>query len=265
MNAVDTETVDIDIDLLQPNPLQPRGQILPDSLVELAESIREHGVLEPLVIAKTPAGYQLIAGERRWRAAKLAGMPKLPCVVRETSPQGMLEMALVENVQRVDLNPIERAQAYKRLIEEFGLTATEIGQRVGKSGPYISNSLRLLELPDALKDGLLSNSITEGHAKALLGLEDINLMINAYKQILAESLGVRSTEELVRRMKAKADIKPKTKREYEHTEDVAKMEQEISEAIHTTAKLYRSTKGGRLILIFKTADQLDTIHKKLTS
>src|SRR4030067_3519970 len=179
MNAVDTETVDIDIDLLQPNPLQPRGQILPDSLVELAESIREHGVLEPLVIAKTPAGYQLIAGERRWRAAKLAGMPKLPCVVRETSPQGMLEMALVENVQRVDLNPIERAQAYKRLIEEFGLTSTEIGQRVGKSGPYISNTLRLLDLPDALHDGLLSNAITEGDSKAILGLEDVSLMRHA--------------------------------------------------------------------------------------
>ncbi|MCH7541789.1 ParB/RepB/Spo0J family partition protein, partial [Patescibacteria group bacterium] len=146
MNYVETENIDIDIDILQPNPLQPRGQILPDTLVELAESIREHGVLEPLVIAKTPAGYQIIAGERRWRAAKLAGLTKVPSVVKETSPQGMLEMALVENVQRVDLNPLERAQAYKRLMEEFGLATADIGQRVGKSGPYISNSLRLLEL-----------------------------------------------------------------------------------------------------------------------
>ncbi|MEX0621717.1 MAG: ParB/RepB/Spo0J family partition protein [Candidatus Woykebacteria bacterium] len=262
---VQTETIDIDIDLLQPNPLQPRGQILPDSLVELAESIREHGVLEPIVVAKTPAGYQLIAGERRWRAAKLAGMTKLPCVVKETSPQGMLEMALVENVQRVDLNPIERAQAYKRLIEEFALTAIEIGQRVGKSGPYISNTLRLLDLPDALKDGLLSNSITEGHAKAILGLEDINLMISAYKQILSESLGVRATEELVRRMKSKADIKPKTKREYAHTEDVAKMEEEIASATNCTARLYKSSKGGRLLLIFNSPQQLEEVHKKLTS
>ena len=122
-------------------------------------------------------------------------------------------MSIVENVQRVDLNPIERAQAYRRLIDEFGLTATEIGQRVGKSGPYISNSLRLLELPDALKGGLLSNAVTEGHAKALLGLEDINLMIGGYKQILADNLGVRATEELVRRIKSKEQIKPKTKRE----------------------------------------------------
>jgi len=265
MADIVTEAVDIDIDILQPNPLQPRGQIMPDSLVELAESIREHGILEPLVIAKTPAGYQIIAGERRWRGAKLAGMVRLPCIVRETSPQGMLEMALVENVQRVDLNPIERAQAYKRLIEEFGLTATELGQRVGKSGPYISNSLRLLELPDALKDGLLSTAITEGHAKALLGLEDLNLMIDGYKKILSENLGVRSTEELVRRMKAKAEIKPRTKREYQYSEDVAKMEQEISNLTGCKTKLYRSSKGGRLLLIFSTSEQLENIHKKLIS
>jgi len=265
MAEVEAEAVEIDIDILQPNPLQPRGQVSPDSLVELAESIREHGILEPLVIAKTPAGYQIIAGERRWRGAKLAGLTRLPCVVRETSPQGMLEMALVENVQRVDLNPIERAQAYKRLIEEFGLTSTEIGQRVGKSGPYISNTLRLLELPDALKDGLLSGSISEGHAKALLGLEDINLMIVAYKKILAENLGVRPTEEMVRRMKAQADIKPKTKREYEHTEDVARMEEEIATSTGCKSRLYRSAKGGRLLLIFSTGEQLEALHKKLTS
>jgi len=265
MAETGTEAVEIDIDVLQPNPLQPRGQILPDSLVELAESIREHGILEPLVVAKTPAGYQIIAGERRWRASKLAGLTRLPCVVRETTPQGMLEMTIVENVQRVDLNPIERAQAYKRLIEEFGLTATEIGQRVGKSGPYISNTLRLLELPDALKDGLLSGAITEGHAKALLGLEDINLMIVAYKKILAENLGVRPTEEMVRRMKSQAEIKPKTKREYEHSEDIERMEGEIAQATNCKTRLYRSAKGGRLLLIFTSGEQLDAIYKKLIS
>jgi ParB family chromosome partitioning protein len=259
-----TEAIDIDIDVLQPNPLQPRGQILPDSLVELAESIREHGILEPLVVAKTPAGFQIIAGERRWRASKLAGLTKVQCIVRETSPQGMLEMAIVENVQRVDLNPLERAQAYKRLIDEFGLTATEIGQKVGKSGPYISNTLRLLELPDALKDGLLSGAITEGHAKALLGLEDLNLMIVAYKKILAENLGVRPTEELVRRMKAQADIKPKTKREYEHSADVGRMEESISTSTGCKTRLLKSAKGGRLLLIFDSEDQLGQIYQRLT-
>ena len=262
---VETEAAEIDIDSIQPNPLQPRGQILPDTLVELAESIREHGILEPLVIAKTPAGYQIIAGERRWRAAKLAGLVKVPVMIRETSTQGMLEMSIVENVQRVDLNPIERAQAYIKLIEEFGLSPTEIGQRVGKSGPYISNTLRLLDLPDALKDGLLSNAITEGHSKAILGLEDVNLMIQAYKQVLRDNLGVRATEELVRRMKAGAHIKPRTGRTYEHTPDVAKLEEEIQNSNGVKVKLLKSSKGGRLLLIFKTDDELSKLHKKLTS
>jgi len=265
MDEIIAEAVTIDVDSLQPNPLQPRGQISPDSLVELAESIREHGILEPLVVAKTPAGYQIIAGERRWRAAKLAGITNLPVVVKETTPQGMLEMAIVENVQRVDLNPMERAQAYSRLIDEFGLTSTEIGQRVGKSGPYISNTLRLLDLPDALKDGLLSNAITDGHAKAILGLEDPNLMIQAYKEILKENLGVRATEEMVRRMKSSADIKPRTAREYEHTPEVSKMEEEITSSTGLKTKLLRSSRGGRVTLFFKNDEELTAIHSKLTS
>ncbi len=263
--GVETEAVEIDIDNLQPNPLQPRGQILPDTLVELAESIREHGILEPILVAKTPAGYQIIAGERRWRAAKLAGLAKIPAVIRETSTQGMLEMALVENVQRVDLNPIERAQAYRRLIEEFGLTTTDIGQKVSKSGPYISNTLRLLDLPDALKDGLLSNTLTEGHAKAILGLEDVSLMIQAYKQVLKDNLGVRSTEEMVRRMKAGAQIKPRTARTYEHSPDVARMEEDIANTTGLKVKLLKSSKGGRLLLIFKTDEELEQLYKKLTA
>ncbi len=264
MDNVETaESTEIDIDSLQPNPLQPRGQILPETLVELAESIREHGVLEPLLIAKTPAGYQIIAGERRWRASKLAGLTKIPVTIRETSPQGMLEMAIVENVQRVDLNALERAQAYQRLLEEFNMTATEVGQRVGKSGPYVSNTLRLLDLPDALKDGLLQNSITEGHAKALLGLDDINLMLQAYKQVLSENLGVRSTEELVRRMKSSADVKPRTSKEYEYSPEVARYEEEIANSTGCKTKLLKSSKGGRLLLIFKTSEDLEKLYQKL--
>src|SRR5687768_8958495 len=134
----DQQIFELDINLLEPNPLQPRGLITPESLAELAESIREHGILEPVVVAKTPAGFQIIAGERRWRASKLAGLKRVPVVMKETSPQGMLEMAIVENVQRQDLNPLERAQAYKRLMDEFGLANQEIAQRVGKSPAYIS-------------------------------------------------------------------------------------------------------------------------------
>ena len=173
------QIVDLDIDLLQANPLQPRGIIIPESLNDLAGSIREHGILEPLVVAKTPAGYQIIAGERRWRAAKTLGLKTVPVLIKETTPQGMMEMALVENVQREDLNPIDRAQAFIRLMEEFGLTNKEIAQRISKSAAYISNSIKLLKLPDALKDGLLSGLITEGHARALASIEDSKLIVEA--------------------------------------------------------------------------------------
>ena len=200
---------ELEIDLLQPNPLQPRGLITPESLAELADSIKVHGILEPLVVAKTPAGYQIIAGERRWRASKVVGLSKVPVIIRETTPQGMFEMAIVENVQRIDLNPLERAQAYRRLMDEFGLTNSEISERVSKSPSYISNTIRLLTLPDALKDALMSGATTEGHARALAALEDPHLVINAYKEVLKRNLSVRGTEELVRRLRAQQGIGPK--------------------------------------------------------
>lgn len=199
----------LDINLLEPNPLQPRGLITPESLAELAESIREHGILEPLVVAKTPAGFQIIAGERRWRASKLIGIIKVPVVIKETSPQGMLEMAIVENVQRQDLNPLERAQAYRRLMDEFNMANSDIAQKVGKSPAYISNTIRLLTLPDALKDALMSGQTTEGHVRALSALEDPHLIIEAYKEVMRKNLSVRGTEELVRKMKAKFGVIPK--------------------------------------------------------
>lgn len=194
---------EIEIELLQPNPLQPRGVITPESLVELVDSIREHGVLEPLVVADTPAGFQIIAGERRWRAAKMAGLKTVPAIIKKSTPRKMLEMALVENVQRKDLNPLERAKAFQRLVSEFGLSTREISQRIGKSWAYVSNSLRLLRLPDILKDGLLSGQTTEGHARVLASLEDPRLIVDVYKKILKENLSVRGTEEMVRRIKAR--------------------------------------------------------------
>lgn len=206
---MDEQTYELEIDLLQPNPLQPRGLISPESLSELAESVRAHGILEPIVVAKTPAGYQIIAGERRWRASKLAGLGKVPVIIRETSPQGMLEMAIVENVQRIDLNPLERAQAYTRLMDEFGLTNAEIAERVSKSASYISNTIRLLTLPDALKDALMSGATTEGHARALSALEDPHVIIETYKEVLKRNLSVRGTEEMVRRIRSKQGIGPR--------------------------------------------------------
>lgn len=199
----------IETEMLQANPLQPRGLITPESLAELAESIREHGILEPIVVAKTPAGFQIIAGERRWRASRLLGLAKVPVIIRETTPQGMLEMAIVENVQRVDLNPLERAQAYKRLMDEFTLTNADISTRVSKSPSYISNTIRLLTLPDALKDALMSGQTSEGHARALAALEDPHMIIDAYKEVLRKNLSVRGTEELVRRTRSRQGMGPK--------------------------------------------------------
>lgn len=275
------EIIQLEINQLQPNPLQPRGSITPESLVDLVDSIREHGILEPLVVAKTPAGFQIIAGERRWRASKLAGLTHVPVIVRETSPKGMLEMALVENVQRVDLNPIDRAKGFERLMNEFGLTTSEIAVRIGKSVAYVSNSLRLLSLPDALKDGLLSGLITEGHARALAAIDDAQLMIEAYKIVLRESGSVRRAEELARRMKAQSNQAAKKMIPHVRivSEDIDKIQADLLNSLassddeerkKTQVKLVRSQRETRVSFIFKgnieeTEDKLQRIYKSLTN
>lgn len=199
---METGTVSfLPLDNLQPNPLQPRGVITPESISELVDSIKTHGIIQPLVVAHTPAGFQIIAGERRWRASKIAGLTEVPVRIIETSPQGMLEMAIVENVQRSDLNPIDRANSFERLIQEFSLNHSDICTRIGKSPAFVSNTLRLLDLPDALKDGLITGVIAEGHARALAGIPDRQQMIEAYKIILKEGGSVRRAEELARRFK----------------------------------------------------------------
>lgn len=244
---------------LQPNPFQPRDKVKKEDLTDLVESIRIHGILEPLVVAETPAGYQIIAGERRWRAAKVLGIEELPVYVKRTSPQGMLEMAIVENVQRTDLNPIERAQSFARLNREFGLAINELAERIGKSSSYISNTMRLLELPDAINDGLLSEQITEGHARSLVGLKDQSLMIECYKQVLKENASVRRTEELVRRIKAgqnKASKKVDDGRGRPLAQDeqqVAKWENRLQEYFknNSTLKVVRSRKQTKVTITLK--------------
>jgi ParB family transcriptional regulator, chromosome partitioning protein len=272
------EVIQLEISQLQPNPLQPRGAITPESLVDLVDSVREHGILEPLVVAKTPAGYQIIAGERRWRASKLAGLTHVPVIVRETSPKGMLEMALVENVQRVDLNPLDRAKGFERLMNEFGLTTSEIAVRIGKSVAYVSNSLRLLSLPDALKDGLLSGLITEGHARALAAIDDPGLMIEAYKIVLRESGSVRRAEELARRMKAKSQQEVKTPADRVRivSEEIDKMADAMQKALmngdvnsKTAVKLIRSQRETKVTFVFKgglqeTEEKLQKVYKAVT-
>ena len=272
MAGQDQQVTQIPIEELQTNPLQPRGVISPDSLVDLVDSIREHGILEPLVIAKTPAGYQIIAGERRWRAAKIIGLKIVPAIIKETTPRGMLEMAIVENVQRVDLNPLERGRAFQRLNEEFGLSTSEIARRVSKSQAYVSNALRLLTLPDALKDGLLSNLISEGHARALAAIADVKLMIEAYKVVLKENASVRRAEDLARRFNNQiGEVKVHKKRVKIVSEDLDRMRDEILQSLggeKTEVKLTRSRVESRVIIILKgsieeTEENLQKIYTNI--
>lgn len=278
------EVVQLDANQLQPNPLQPRGSITPESLVDLVDSIREHGILEPLVVAKTPAGYQIIAGERRWRAAKLAGLTHVPSIIRETSPRGMLEMALVENVQRVDLNALDRAKGFERLMNEFGLTTSEIAVRIGKSVAYVSNSIRLLSLPDALKDGLLSGLISEGHARALAAIDDQSLMVEAYKIVLRESGSVRRAEELARRMKSKSNqqadkIGARRLSLRIVSEELDKMQENLAEAFNkdlsngqrkAKVNIVRSQRETKVTFVFpggleETQPKFMRVYKSITS
>ncbi len=242
----------LDINVLQPNPLQPRGLITPESLVDLVDSIREHGVMLPLVVAETPAGYQIIAGERRWRASKIVGLTQVPCIIRKTSHRGMLEMAIVENVQRVDLNPLERAQGFKRMMDEFALGTAEIAQRIGKSQAYVSNSLRLLTLPDALKDALLSGIVTEGHIRALAAIEDPNMMIEALRQILREGGSVRRAEELSREYKVKVEgVTPKHDFERVHSDEMNSMEKSLAEKLGAKIKIIQSMREAKIVIAVK--------------
>ncbi len=263
------QIIELEIDLLQPNPLQPRSIITAESLKDLSSSIKESGILEPLVVAKTPAGYQIIAGERRWRAAKLAGLAHVPVLIKETTAREMLEMAIVENVQREDLNPIERAQAFERLIEEFGLPVSEIAKRIGKSDSYVSNTIRLLTLPDAIKDGLMSGSITEGHARAIAGLGDVKLMVDAYKAILSESASVRKTEDLVRRLKSETQQKPHSRIERIHNEELDRIAQNLAQEVEGLVKITQSKVEARIVYVIrgnleKTSQIIKEIHRRMT-
>jgi len=264
------QVLELDTEMLQPNPLQPRGLINADSLRDLVDSIKEHGILEPLVVAKTPAGYQIIAGERRWRASKLLGLRTVPVLIKETTARGMLEMAIVENVQREDLNPIERAQAFERLIEEFGLPVSEIAKRVGKSDAYVSNSLRLLSLPDAIKDGLMSGAVSEGHARALVGLGDVKLMVDAYKMLLSENASVRRAEDLARRLKAQYSKTARSRIERIHNDELDKIASDIAQQTQGLVKITQSKVEARLVIVIrgnleKTSKAVKEIHHKLIS
>jgi len=253
---------EVPVSAISPNPRQPRHKQDPDALRELADSIREHGLIQPLIVTQAqgslPAAprYQLIAGERRWAAAKLAGLSRVPVVVKEATPQQSLELALVENIQRADLNALEEAQAYQQLVEEFGLTQEQVAGRVGKSRVAVTNPLRLLRLPDEAKAALLSGRITEGHARAILALESEDLLAQALRLILRLGLNVRQTEELVRKL-----LSPPPEKELPPppSPDTKALQSRLETALNTRVNLERGKKGGRLVIHFYSEEELESL------
>lgn len=263
----------LDIDQLQPNPFQPRDKIKPESIQELAESIKQHGIIEPLSVAQTPAGYQIIAGERRWRAARSIGLDKVPAIISKTTRKQMLEIAIVENVQRKDLNAIERAKGFQQLLRDFDLTIKDLTEKISKSEPYISNSLRLLSLPDAIKDGVIDEVISEGHARALAGLESESMQIKCFRKIVKENASVRRAEQIVRQLKQQE--KEKKDRDRILSQEgkdgrIAQVEEALKKEFQSPSliDLRRSNKQTRLTITLHgnpetTEEDLRVVLKKL--
>jgi ParB family chromosome partitioning protein len=251
---------EVETSAVTPNPRQPRSTIRDEDLAELAASIREHGIIQPLIVTRTADGYQLIAGERRWRAARLAGLTTVPVLVKNAAPRQMLELALVENVQRADLNPLEEAQAYQQLVDEFGLTQEEVAQRVGKSRVAVANTLRLLKAAPAVQEAVLNRTLSEGHARALLGLPRPDMQEAALKVVLKQGLNVRQTEELVRRLLQQGATKRPPQ---PPSPEMRALESRFQEALGTRVNLLRRGKHGRLVIHFYSDEELDALYERI--
>lgn len=247
--------VHIELDQISPNPHQPRTHMEEGPLAELAESILKHGLLQPLIVTRAGSGYTLVAGERRWRASRLAGLSTVPALVKEASPSQMLELALVENVQRQDLNPLEEAAAYRQLIDEHGLTQEEVAARVAKSRSAVANQLRLLQLSDEAKEALAQGRITEGHARAILSLSNPEQQKAMLVTLLAGGITVRQAEEAARRESTRRVAVP--------SPELAELEDRLREALRTKVELHRGRKGGRLVIHFYSDEELEAIYQLL--
>lgn len=254
---------DIEIDAIEPNPFQPRTDFNDEALAGLADSVREHGIIQPLVVTRTDGAtpYRLIAGERRWRAARLAGLRTVPAVVRESTTQELVELALIENVQRADLTVIEEAAAYRQLIEEFDLTQTEIAKRVGKSRVAVTNALRILDAPDEVKEAISAGQITEGHARALLGLPLAVEQVAALQLVIARDLSVRQTEQLVREWRREPTTQPRERPAPPPL--LQRLEADFRRALGTKVELQKGRKGGRLVIHFFSEDELDGLYRQI--
>ena len=252
----------VPVDLVFPNPRQPRSMMRPEELQDLTASIREHGVLQPLIV--TPSDMQgryiLIAGERRLQAARLAGLAAVPVIVRQATDQQRLELAIIENVQRSDLSPLEEAEAYRQLAEDFELSHEDIAARVGKSRVAVTNTLRLLKLPDAVKNALIEGRVSEGHARALLALPTPEAQAAALRTVIALDLNVRQTEELVRKLSGE---KPLRKPKSAAVPEVAELEERLRTSLGTKVTLRSGRKGGTVTIHYYSDEELNALMGRL--
>lgn len=249
----------IKITQIEPNKGQPRRHFNEDSLQELADSIKQHGVIEPLIVQKKGKTYEIVAGERRWRAARLAGLKEVPVIVKEYSDQEIFEIALIENIQRENLNPIEEAFAYKKLIEEFGLKQDDVANRVGKSRVAVTNSMRLLKLDERVQQMLVDDMITSGHARALLALTDMEMQYQTAMKIFDEKLSVREVERLIKKLTEKVPEKQEKKPE-EHEAVYRDLEEKLKTIIGSKVTINRKTKDkGRIEIEYYSSEELERI------
>ena len=253
------QLAELDIELIRPNPRQPRDHFDDEAIGVIAESLRLHGVLQPIVVRRVEGGYELIAGERRWRAAQRAGLERVPAVVREASPQESLELALVENLHREDLNPIEEALAYNLLIDEMGLTQEDVASRVGRDRSSIANTLRLLKLPQPVQQLVVNGGLSMGHARAILGLHAADAQTRLGEEVVAKGLSVRQVESRVR------SLTSGERRRQARTAvdaDVAAAEEKLSRALGTKVAI-RGKERGRLEIRFTSMDELNRLYEML--
>lgn len=260
--------VELEHGVISPNPLQPRGSIDQTSLKQLAESIKANGILEPLVVANTPAGYQIIAGERRWRAAKIAGLSKVPVILKKVSQKEMLVLSIVENLHREDLNVLEEAAGYRKLANDFGLSLQQISEKMGLAVPTISNRMRLLRLPDAVKEALIEGEIQEGHAKSLVGLEDPNLIFEVFSTVRKKKLSISQTEELCRRYQQEERQNQRVLFNDEAKKiggkQLAKLEDVFSKKLRCKTKIIKTKHRVKVEFTFPDDEKLDFLLKQLT-
>ncbi len=259
------EPSEVDIDSIVPGSMQPRTHFDEASLESLAESIRAHGVVQPLLVRRRDTDYELIAGERRWRAARLAGLTRVPVVIKEVPDENLLEIALIENIQRENLNPIEEAQAYKKLIETVGLTQEALASRVGRDRSYITNYLRLLRLPEDLQQLVMEGRLSTGHARTLLALTHPDLQRRVARQIIDGGLSVRATENLVHRQTAE---KPSKSESAQPTIDpnIRAAETKLRRALGTQVRIIQNSEGkGKVEISFFSTQDLDRIYNLLSA